>query len=138
MYYLSYASVAVTPFDSAKLQELLLTSRRNNLQLGITGMLCYRDGEFMQVLEGEQAAVQALYAHIARDPRHRRTTTILEGPTEARHFPDWSMGYRDLQDPAIAALPDYSPLLDTPLDFDILVQNGPLYQRLLQSFRYAR
>ncbi|MEP7187723.1 MAG: BLUF domain-containing protein, partial [Roseiflexaceae bacterium] len=62
MYYLSYASVAVTPFTSAALQALLLTSRRNNMQLGITGMLLYKDGEFMQVLEGEQAAVQALYA----------------------------------------------------------------------------
>ena len=136
MYYLSYASVAITPFSSATLQELLLTSRRNNLQLGITGMLLYRDGEFMQVLEGEQAAVQALYARIARDPRHQRITTILEGTTDAQHFPDWSMGFRDLQDPAVTALPGYSPLLDRPLDFDALVQNGPLYQRLLQSFRY--
>ncbi len=136
MYYLSYASVAVTPFASAELQELLLTSRRNNMQLGITGMLLYKDGEFMQVLEGEQAAVQALYARIARDPRHQRATTILEGPTDARHFPDWSMGFRDLEDPAVAALPGYSPLLDTPLDIDALVRNAPLYQRLLQSFRY--
>jgi hypothetical protein len=136
MYYLSYASMAVTAFDSAALQELLITSRGNNLQLGITGMLLYRDGEFMQVLEGEQAAVQTLYARIARDPRHHRTTTILEGPTDARHFPDWSMGFRDLRDPAVITLPGYSPLLDTPLDIEALVRNAPLYQRLLQSFRY--
>jgi hypothetical protein len=128
--------MAVTPFDSAALQELLITSRRNNLQLGLTGMLLYRDGEFMQVLEGEQATVQTMYARIARDPRHQRITTILEGPTDARHFPDWSMGFRDLDDPAVAALPGYSLLLDTPLDIDALVQNAPLYQRLLQSFRY--
>ena len=44
------------------------------------------------------------------------------------------MSFRDLQDPAIRALPGYSPLLDKPRDFDELVTHGTLYQRLLQSF----
>jgi Sensors of blue-light using FAD len=136
MYYLLYASVATIPFSPAELQELLKISRANNSQLGITGILLYRDGEFMQAIEGEQAAIQALYTHITCDTRHQRITTILEGPIDTRHFPDWSMGYRDLTDLVQASSPDSTLLPGARLDIDELTRNGPLYQRLLQSFRY--
>jgi len=73
MFHLVYVSSAVEPFSKTELVELLHVARANNERLGITGMLLYRDGNFMQVLEGEEPVVRDLYARIERDPRQART-----------------------------------------------------------------
>ncbi len=97
------------------LRVLLATSRKNNAELGVTGMLLYKDGNFMQVLEGEEVAVRRLYARIAADPRHGSEITLQEGFSEGRQFPDWSMGFRDLNSPEERATPVYGELLNAPL-----------------------
>ncbi len=61
MFSLTYVSSAVRPFAEDELADLLAVSRQNNARLGITGMLLYKDGNFMQVLEGEEAEVRTLY-----------------------------------------------------------------------------
>lgn len=69
MIYLVYVSSAVKLFSSAELQQLLRGARENNSSRDITGMLLYKDGNFMQVLEGEKEPVLALRDRISRDPR---------------------------------------------------------------------
>ena len=69
-FFLVYASIANEDFSQGQLLELLATSRRNNEQSGITGMLLYNERRFPQVLEGNEAAVSATSARIERDPRH--------------------------------------------------------------------
>ena len=49
-----YTSAATKPISPKELQELLVISRRNNIRDGITGMLLFEDGTFLQVLEGEE------------------------------------------------------------------------------------
>jgi len=49
---LVYVSSATELFSDTQLENLLLRSRQNNSTLGITGMLLYKDGNFMQCLEG--------------------------------------------------------------------------------------
>lgn len=71
MFFLVYVSSAVRPFSRSDLEDLPATSRDNNAELGITGMLLYRDDNFMQILEGEEGPVRALYDKIGNDPRHR-------------------------------------------------------------------
>jgi len=71
MFSLVYVSSAVTPFSSTELADLLTVSHQNNLPAGITGMLLYKDGNVMQVLDGEEPAVLELYTRIGRDPRYR-------------------------------------------------------------------
>ncbi|WP_157271024.1 BLUF domain-containing protein [Azohydromonas aeria] len=103
--YISMASgLGPTP---AELRALLAQSVRHNPAAGITGMLLYAHGGYMQLLEGEGAAVEGLFARIRRDPRHSRVTTLLHGPTEARSFPQWAMAFRRLDEEgaAAAALP---------------------------------
>ncbi len=86
------------PTDEA-LEMMLQGARRKNTQLGITGMLLYGDGNFMQLLEGPETAVRELYAKIRRDPRHHMVTTILEEGGQPREFADWSMAYRRVDAP---------------------------------------
>ena len=115
MFFLVYVSSALKPFSKEDLVTLLEKSRKNNSSLGVSGMLLYKDGNFLQVLEGEEEHVKTLYAKIAKDPRHKGVLTILQGPSTDRDFPDWSMGFRDLASPEVSEIPGFSHFLDTPL-----------------------
>ena len=96
MHHLLYASAGVRRFAGAEIEDILETSRRNNAVTGITGMLLYADGNFIQYIEGEAEALDALFARISADRRHRRPMVLSRGPIEARGFSDWSMGYKPL------------------------------------------
>ncbi len=135
MFFLVYVSSAVQPFSRADLDDLLATSRDNNAMAGITGMLLYKDGNFMQVLEGEEGAVRALYDKIGADPRHKGEITLRQGFTEERQFPDWSMGFRDLQSPEARAVPGYSEFLNTPLSGREFSGDPTRTQKLLLTFK---
>lgn len=97
MYHLVYTSVASEPFSDAALMSLLVQSRKSNLRLGITGFLVYQPDAFMQVLEGEKAAVIELFGAICSDTRHHHVVTLVANPVLARLFSDWSMGFRTLE-----------------------------------------
>ncbi len=88
-----YASRAAVPFTENELQELLALSRSNNAAIDVTGMLLHCEGSFFQVLEGEEAVVNALYAKIGRDPRHDEVVKVISESINERAFDEWSMGY---------------------------------------------
>jgi hypothetical protein len=71
-----YASLATAVFEEAELPQLLKAARDANALHGLTGMLLYIKGTFFQVLEGEAAAVDAVYNKILHDPRHSQVTEI--------------------------------------------------------------
>lgn len=137
LYSLVYVSSAVTLFSSAELVALLEQSRANNIRLGVSGLLLYKDGNAMQLLEGERETVLALYDRIARDPRHRGLLRLLEGPTETRQFAEWSMAFHDLSAPEARAIPGYSEFLSTPLTGAEFSANPTRCQRLLTTFKRA-
>jgi hypothetical protein len=135
VFYLVYVSAAGTWFSAQELRDLLASSRAHNERDGITGMLLYKNGNFMQVLEGEEAAVRALHARITADRRHHGVVTIDSGHTEHRQFKDWSMGFVDL-DANPGELPaGYSPFLDLPLTDPSYAESPSRSQALLQLFR---
>lgn len=103
---LVYFSTAVGPPDPAVLSEILDVSRRNNRAAGVTGLLCHLDGSYLQFLEGPDAAVQATFARIGRDPRHRDLLKVHDAAIGSRAFGDWDMGLvrADDVDAAHAAL----------------------------------
>ena len=94
---------------------MLERSRENSTRLGITGMLLYKGGNLMQVLEGDEATVRALYARIEADTRHKGLIVLMEGRRDSREFPDWSMAFRDLDAAETQAAPGYDEFLNTPL-----------------------
>jgi hypothetical protein len=135
MFSLVYVSSATRPFSGEDLRVLLGTCRKNNAELGITGMLLYKDGNFMQVLEGDEGAVRGLYERIAADPRHGGEITLQQGYVEGRQFPDWSMGFRDLDSPEARSDPGYSEFLNAPLTGREFSGDPTRAQKLLITFK---
>ena len=96
MFHLIYLSSAWGKMPEAGLDELLSVSRQNNRAAGITGMLLYLDGNFIQYLEGDESAVRGIFDKIKSDPRHHNVIVVDEGQTDRRLFDDWAMGFRRL------------------------------------------
>ena len=115
MYQLIYLSSATEMFTKEKLLALLEQSRPNNARLGITGILLYSNGNFMQTLEGEEPIVNALFKRIARDPRHQGLLDLIHEEVPQRDFPDWTMGFRDLSLDTTVPFPGFTPFLNRPL-----------------------
>lgn len=93
MHHIVYLSEATRDFDDSELQRLLVQWRARNRQRDITGVLLYREGRIIQVLEGEAPAVQEMYARIAADARHCGVVKLADGAIARREFADWSMGF---------------------------------------------
>lgn len=91
-----YFSRAVEPFDEAAIEAILQESYQNNTRLGITGVLLYVRGSVIQVLEGQQTTIEALYRRIEQDRRHTEVDQVLSRPIMHRLFGRWSMGYETL------------------------------------------
>ena len=91
-----YVSYAAHPLTDADLNTLLENSRLNNQERGITGMLMYIDGKFIQVLEGKKADINEMYDVILSDPRHKKVSKIIEGRSVRRNFEDWTMGFKSM------------------------------------------
>lgn len=98
-------------------------------------MLPYKDGNFRQALEGEEPVVRELYAKISRDRRHDGVLALLQGTVPARQFPDWSMGFRDLNSSDVRSLPGYNEFLNTPLTGAEFSDDPTRCQRLLTMFK---
>lgn len=135
LYQMVYTSTATQPFSKAELTELLKGSVRRNTRAGITGLLLYQSGAFMQALEGKKAALMGLFERISHDPRHHRILRLIQGPIEERNFPDSAMAFRDLDSPELRKLPGYSEFLNTPLNGELLAKDIPTCQRLLLLFK---
>lgn len=88
---LLYASRAVDMGDEA-IASILAHSRQYNPALGITGILCYGGGVFLQAIEGGRMAVSELYGHILKDPRHKDVVLLDFQEISERRFGGWTMG----------------------------------------------
>ncbi|MGB8368205.1 MAG: BLUF domain-containing protein [Limisphaerales bacterium] len=135
LFQIVYTSTAAELFGRAELNELLKGSVQRNTRAGITGLLLYNNGTFMQTLEGEEAVVIALFAKISRDPRHHHVIPLIHEPIERRNFSNSAMAFRDLDAPELRNLPGYSEFLNTPLNGDLLAPDIPKCQRLLLLFK---
>ncbi len=96
IFQLVYKSTATEYLTPEELLFMLERSRANNDHRKITGLLLFHEGQFLQLLEGEEAAVRERYEVIAADRRHKWVSLIMTGPNGSRDFPDWTMGFRDL------------------------------------------
>ena len=108
---LVYTSEATAPISPAELERILAVSRERNAAAGVTGMLICSEQSFYQVLEGEADDVEAVYARIARDPRHRSLRRIVSEPIARRGFAEWAMGSAKVSEAEIHALAGSSDLM---------------------------
>jgi hypothetical protein len=87
-----YVSRSASPIGPDVLDPILDQSRANNPKQGITGLLCYRDDIFVQVLEGGRDAVCELFNAIVRDKRHKDVRLLMFEEIDERRFNNWGMG----------------------------------------------
>jgi hypothetical protein len=90
---LTYVSSATVPLSAEELRALLAKSRSNNERDGITGMLLYKDGNFMQVLEGPREVVMSVQKRIYGDPCHHGLLVLLQRDVKERSFGSWSIAF---------------------------------------------
>ncbi|QDL53749.1 BLUF domain-containing protein [Rhodoferax aquaticus] len=110
---LLYASRAIDPRPEA-IEDILAKSRLSNPTCGITGILCYGGGIFLQAIEGGRMAVSDLYGHIQRDPRHKDVLLLHYEEILERRFGGWTMGQVNMSKINTSILLKYSekPELD--------------------------
>lgn len=135
MFRIMYVSQATRALERPELAALHARARANNRRSGITGMLIYKDGCFVQVLEGEEAVVKHLFAIIQRDTRHREVSLLAEGPLARREFADWSMGFQDLNEDDLLGLYAHDKPLGKSLDIKRLKSNPGDCLHLLRFIR---
>jgi Sensors of blue-light using FAD len=85
--------------DSTKpevIDGILSDSRKHNPELGITGILCYGAGIFLQAIEGGRSQVSELYNHICKDKRHKDVVLLDFEEIHERRFGGWTMGQVNL------------------------------------------
>jgi len=109
---LTYCSRATHDMSQAELLYLLAQARARNARHGITGLLVYRQREFMQLLEGDRNAIFALYRSICADSRNRRNYLMWDEPITQRAFPDWGMAFLSLDGIDLQGKPGFSDFLD--------------------------
>ncbi|MDF1484245.1 BLUF domain-containing protein [Ramlibacter sp. H39-3-26] len=110
---LLYASRAVDTSPAA-IDAILAESRQHNPGCGITGILCYGAGIFLQAIEGGRSAVNDLYGQILRDARHQDAELLHYEEISERRFGGWTMGQVNLSRLNTSVLLKYSekPTLD--------------------------
>lgn len=134
MHQIIYLSQATIPFNEAQLEYLLLQARSFNATHEVTGILLYGNEQFLQVLEGEEATVRALYAHIRRDPRHRDVTTYADKSIAGRAFTDWSMAFQPMPPRLVLDFAGYVSPVEVQLARPGLSDTDTQLLRLLRSF----
>ena len=98
--------------------RILAKSRSNNRRNGLVGVLYFGDGCFFQCLEGEEAVVNALYAKLEQDPRHKDLKIISRKPIGAPSFSDWSMKYVPVEQEVTRLLQSKGMAAFDPYQFD--------------------
>lgn len=126
-----YASAATRPFDKTALADLLESSRIRNAAEGITGMLVYHRGSFLQVLEGPEAPVEALTERIKADPRHGDFKLLLRDFVPQRAFGNWSMAFVDPEGLARS----HEGFLDYATELAAATRDGTTAHRVLRRFQ---
>lgn len=104
MHQLIYTSEARQDLMPDDLFRIVEQSARNNPSADITGFLIYRNGRFLQFLEGPLMSLETLLAQLAADDRHRSLQVVGRLPIAERSFPRWRMRRVGEEGDALAAL----------------------------------
>ncbi len=103
---LIYRSRAVNGLSSAETFKIIEISARNNPARDITGFLIFGRGEFLQLIEGPDQALDQLLSDLAVDPRHTGIEVLARRPILARSFPNWRMQRLSLDETSMETIRD--------------------------------
>jgi hypothetical protein len=123
MKYLVYISAAEHLMNHDELLEILTVSRKNNEKNLLTGILLYGEGTFIQVLEGDEKALNDTYKNILADLRHKNVIKLMEGEITERQFPEWRMGFKSAN---AAEMAEISAFVNPRLPDFLQTESDPL------------
>ena len=113
---LIYFSHATQAMESKDLKDLLTRARERNKLRGITGLLLYQSGYFLQALEGDDDTVHELFKKIQKDSRHHTVTKIYDQEADERNFKDWQMGFYLVTGKDLEGYDGYSEVLSDEVE----------------------
>ena len=134
MIQLTYMSSATAWPSTEDLQFLLTQCRRNNERDNITGMLVYRDAQFLQAIEGDEADIHVLFGKISNDPRNNAVVKLIEKPIMVREFPSWTMGFKNLDGAKPDVIPGYVDVFEEKREGRTDERVVSAAERLLRNF----
>jgi len=135
---LIYVSAARQPFTQDDLRQLLEQFRERNHARGLTGILVYQEGSFIQVLEGPAESVDSTYERIRQDPRHSDVRLLSRQGVDERTFGDWKMGFVWTGQMNLAEQEGFSEVMARRLEGDELEGEARRVWSLLQQFKQGR
>jgi hypothetical protein len=94
--HLVYVSRRTPALTADELKQIVVQSTRRNHAHGITGVLLCCGEHVMQLLEGEEAVVDAVFERIRNDPRHQDVQLLLHKQVSKRLFPESRMALAEL------------------------------------------
>ena len=109
---LLYVSKPVGPITTFVTSSILEVCSVNNKKAEITGVLCQGSGIYMQVIEGQRSAINALYSRIISDKRHSQIELLSFEEVGQRRYGQWSMALvlLSIDDPMVQlAHPEFDP-----------------------------
>jgi hypothetical protein len=131
----TYLSRETDSFSARGLVELLEHCKNNNPALGVTGMLMYANGTFLQTLEGEAETVEILLAKIERDKRHHGFQVIKRESIDERIYKNWSMGFERLTEAALHDEPALKAFQLDDFNPEFLSAHPSVVENLIQRHR---
>jgi hypothetical protein len=134
MHFLIYISAANQLMSDLELTDLLSQCRVRNSHDELTGMLLYKDGSFMQVLEGKKEDVFRTYERIQKDTRHKDIFLLREREIERRNFDGWSMGFKSVKSSDLESMPGFSQLSGDVFSSVAYSEKPHIALKLLKSF----
>lgn len=95
IFQLIYLSRAKDSLSHSDIDQILESSRKRNLENQVTGILMFKDGFFLQVLEGPEVQVFETLSRIVKDRRHHHVQVQVECLSNVRTFEKWQMAFFD-------------------------------------------
>lgn len=132
---LVYISVADHQMEPDELLTILDSANRNNPEHGLTGMLLYQNGFFIQVLEGEASDVDLMYERILNDDRHHHIVLVEKVEISERAFGNWTMGFKNLDEISLDEVDGLTEFLQQPMTQEIMRDNPSHAVQLLYRFK---
>ncbi len=101
MHLIGYVSNSLIPKENFKrdVENIARSSSENNMAQNITGILFFKNGEFLQIIEGREKDLRAVMKRIENDTRHENVTYVIDEPIKEAGFQTWSMHFLDLDSP---------------------------------------
>jgi len=129
---LVYVSSAVRLLSPKEIEYLLRRARERNLEYGITGVLLYIGGNFMQYIEGRRDNLDIIYKIIREDEQHRGIILVSREAVDSRQFGEWSMAFQTKDVEGFVGPSDEKKIIEAKLSQDD--ENPSTARIVLNSF----